>query len=196
MPNKKTLKQIAANIAKRAEQNLIKQAINPAIAGASPAQPKRNRKRRRNRKAKRQGVMSVSAPIAESSVITNKNPRFSSRSGNFCVKHREYITDITGSVNFTVNKYAVNPGLNNLFPWLANIANQYESYLFRKLHFVYEPACSTVTPGSVMLAVDFDASDPDPIGKVQMMAYNNAVRSPAWEAVTYLIVTGKQNEAS
>lgn len=171
MPTKKILKQIAASAV--------------AMAGAKPA--KKALKRKRNR-AKRKGNIPVSIPVAQSNVLTNNRPRYSVKDGNFCVKHREYITDIAGSVTFTARTFNINPGLITAFPWLANIANQYESYLFKSLHFIYEPACATTVAGSIMLAVDFDASDAAPTSKVQMMAYSNAVRSPPWEMTKYLSI--------
>lgn len=171
MPTKKILKQIAASAV--------------AMAGAKPA--KKALKRKRNR-AKRKGNIPVSIPVAQSNVLTNNRPRYSVKDGNFCVKHREYITDIAGSSSFTARTFNINPGLIAVFPWLANIANQYESYLFKSLHFIYEPACATTVAGSIMLAVDFDASDVAPTSKVQMMSYSNAVRSPPWEMTKYLSI--------
>jgi hypothetical protein len=67
-----------------------------------------------------------------------------------------------------------------MFKWLAPIANQFESYTFKKLCFEYETAASTDTAGSVMMAVDYDARDSAPTTKVDMMSYWGAIRSAAW----------------
>lgn len=80
--------------------------------------------------------------------------------GRTRVAHREYLGDITGSVNFAIAKtVAINPGVPASFPWLAYIARQYESYYVRSMCFEYETQESTATAGTVMLAVDYDATD-------------------------------------
>jgi len=101
------------------------------------------------------------------------------------ISHREYIGDILGSVAFNANRYEVNPGLLLTFPWLSTIANNWDSYLFKKLDFVYETSCASTTAGSVMLAIDFDAADPTPLSKVELMTYDNATRSASWQECSY-----------
>jgi len=49
------------------------------------------------------------------------------------VKKKEYICDIDGTSAFSNNFFAVNPGLNDTFPWLSSIANNYEQYRFNGL---------------------------------------------------------------
>lgn len=102
------------------------------------------------------------------------------------VKHREYISDFSSDTTaFKIQRFAINPGLNATFPWLANIASRFEFYRFKKLNFIYQPICATTTPGSIMLAVDFDAADPTPSNKVALMSYRDAVRCAPWEDVAF-----------
>lgn len=75
---------------------------------------------------------------------------------------------------------AINPGNSQLFPWLSAIAMRYETYIFRGLRFIYEPQCSTTSPGTVAIVIDYDALDNPPQNKLQMMSYKGAVRSPPW----------------
>lgn len=103
------------------------------------------------------------------------------RNGDCRISHREYISEMGGSAAaFTTTKYSVNPGLPTSFPWLSSVANQYESYRFVKLAFFFETEVSTATAGSIMLGVDYDASDPAPVSKVQLMDYRGSVRCPTW----------------
>lgn len=124
------------------------------------------------------------APLALSRSFKTGMPKVSgsaySGDGRVRVQHREYVADVLGSVAFAVNSYSVNPGLSSLFTWLAPIANQYESYLFRGLRFEFETQKSASTSGSVMMAVDFDASDAAPVNKQQLMSYHDSVRSAVW----------------
>ena len=77
-------------------------------------------------------------------------PRFGSvndETGALIVSHREYIGDIFGpdeaSRNFKNRTYALNPGIESTFPWLSQIAQNYEEYEFGQLVFEYK---STVNP--------------------------------------------------
>lgn len=101
------------------------------------------------------------------------------------ISHREYIADIPGSVLFDVNEWSLNPGNPLIFKWLSQIAINYESYRFSSLTFHYETAVSTITPGTVMLAVDYDAADPAPSDKQGLMSYAQAQRSAAWSACAF-----------
>lgn len=122
------------------------------------------------------------APVAESFHERTQKPRIQQRHDSIRVRHREFLWDIVGSVEFAYDQFAVNPGLAETFPWLSAIANRYESYRFHKLRFVYEPATSTATSGAVMMACDYDASDSGPNTKTVLMAYKNAQRSAPWAA--------------
>lgn len=107
------------------------------------------------------------------------------RNGDIRVVHREYVRDIaagTGTPSiFNVNRLPINPGLQDLFPWLSSVARNFESYKFKKLRFCYETEAPSSLGGTLVLTVDYDASDPTPASKLQAMAYRNAVRSAPWE---------------
>jgi len=86
------------------------------------------------------------------------------------ITHRSYITDITSSSvagAFSIQKYAINPGLSGSFPWLAAIATNYEEYEFDGL--VYEfvstsgdsVGSTTTSLGTVILATQYDPTKPN-----------------------------------
>ena len=142
----------------------------------------RGSKRRAN--AKPQNVNA--APTAMSLVTKTRVPAIKATPRGFVVTHREYIQDVTAAdANFRNTTFSVNPGLATTFPWLSAIAGRFESYLFRRLHFIYEPICPTTTPGAVMMAVDYDAVDTAPTSKVALMAYRGAVRSAPWNITRF-----------
>lgn len=133
------------------------------------------------------GTAKVSAPVASS-----KKPKSSPkpnvqnlRKNGIQVSHREYLSEISGSVTFTSEQYPINPGLGSTFPWLSSIARRYESYNFKRLHFSFETESPTSTPGAVMHAVDYDASDSAPTNKVSLMSYEGSVRSAPWVDSTF-----------
>jgi hypothetical protein len=99
------------------------------------------------------------------------------------VRHREFIGDVNGSEDFFLSQFQINPGLVGTFPWLASIAMNFESYHFRHLVFTYETQSPTTDPGTVMLAIDYDAADSAPTSKVEMMSLVGAVRAAVWNMV-------------
>lgn len=89
--------------------------------------------------------------------------------------------DIAGSVDFTVASHSINPGLSSSFPWLANLANNYEFYHFKRLEFHYRPYVGTQSYGSLILAADYDAADSPATSKARMMSYMGSVMGPVYK---------------
>nr|WRQ65929.1 structural protein [Tolivirales sp.] len=124
------------------------------------------------------------APVAQQRIVRQTQPSFKSeRGGNIRVQHREYIDDVIGNSAFTIQRYEVNPGLEAVFHWLYVIAARFESYTINRLRFIYEPTSSTQTSGTVMLGIDYDASDDSPLDKISFMAMKSSVRSAPWGQV-------------
>lgn len=63
-------------------------------------------------------------------------------------RHREYLGDLTSSVGFTPQTFSLNPGLETTFPYLSNIASNFQEYKFRGLIFEYKSTSSTVVTGA------------------------------------------------
>jgi len=102
------------------------------------------------------------------------------------IRHEEYITDIIANATgiFVVGSFSINPGISSTFPWLSTVAGRYEKYRFRELYFEYRAKCSTITNGSVISMVDYDAADATPINK-QIMLGSNAIDSNLWSDHIY-----------
>lgn len=62
---------------------------------------------------------------------------------------------------------------------------RYESYVFKKLVFSYQTVSATTKPGSLMLAIDYDASDDAPSDKTSLMSYAQATRSAPWTECSF-----------
>lgn len=127
----------------------------------------------------------TTVPVAKTNPVKTKPPQIHNlKGGAIIVEHKEYIAEVyQSSANYAATKYAVNPGLLGTFPWLSRIAQNYESYRFELLDFIYEPTCSTTTAGTVILSIDTDAYDEAPVNKVQAMSYESATRSALWDRV-------------
>jgi hypothetical protein len=128
----------------------------------------------------------VKAPIAQSRRISGLGePKFRAigAAGDVCVIHREYVSDLLASATagaFGVLGIPINPGNLLLFPWLSKMAENFESYVFKGLKFLFETDAPSTTPGTVLMAVDYDAVDALPATKGDMMSYRGATRTVPW----------------
>jgi hypothetical protein len=98
----------------------------------------------------------------------------------YVVKHSEFIQDIPGSTDFSVAKLRVNAADPVTFPWLGSLAPNFEKYKFRRLNFMLKPQAPSTTPGVIMMALDYDPTDPAPVAKADMLQYDGAVRVNSW----------------
>lgn len=101
----------------------------------------------------------------------------SSKSGGVVVRHCEYIGEVRATTDFTPVKYPLNPGLRSSFPWLSQIAVNFDQYRWRGVIFGFKSTSSdsvlstnaSTSLGSVNLATDYDASDAPFINKREML---------------------------
>ncbi len=123
------------------------------------------------------------APVAKGLRVMTKAPRVNGGK-SFVVSHSELLTDINLSSGYSVASFPIQPGLAVSFPWLSNLATNFESYRIRKLRYRYEPQCATTSSGTILMAIDYDALDPAPLDKTELMQKAGAVRCAVWDRVT------------
>lgn len=97
------------------------------------------------------------------------------------VAHREYLSDVFGPASgaFTNQSLALNPGIADTFPWLAQIACNYEEYEFIQLLFTYRSTVdvSTVSngqTGTLIMATNYNSNADPFVSKDQMMTYHGS----------------------
>lgn len=88
--------------------------------------------------------------------------------GVVLLKHREFLGVVNSSVDFEVQTYELNPGLDRTFPWAAGIANQFQQYKIRSMcwEFVSTSATSLVSGtntalGQIAMATQYDSVVPE-----------------------------------
>lgn len=122
-----------------------------------------------------------SAAVAYATVQKTAGPRIVMTDRNSRrIIHRELIGTVNGSIAFTVNKYALNPGLATTFPWLSSQADGWEQYKFNALKFEYVTRTATSTVGSVIMAPDYDPLDPNPTSEAYASSYMDASENATW----------------
>jgi len=112
-------------------------------------------------------------------------PQFSSGPSSITISHKEYISDLfgpsaTNTGGFQSQTYGLNPGLVTTFPWLSQVAANFEEYTFGQLIFTFR---STVTDfvetngqvGTIIMATQYNADDTPFQSKQDMMEYDLAM---------------------
>lgn len=138
----------------------------------------------------------IAAPVSYAFPVKGRRPKFQSAKGTVRITHREYITVVDGADSgpFRVNNgtgvnndYSLNPLNPFVFPWLVNIAANFDQYVFKSLRFDYIPLTATSTPGRVALFFDKDSTDEGPDDRAALANYQHLAEISPW-AITRLNV--------
>lgn len=133
------------------------------------------------------GPANAVAPVANSVQIRRTKPKFRNTKGIVRIMHKELVTSINASTVVAttprvngVSAYQVNAGCGSAFPWLAQIATNYDFYRFKRVRLVYVPMCPTTQDGRVMLGYDVDSTDLLPLDRQAMSSYSCSTEGSAW----------------
>jgi len=175
----------------RKQQNKLSQLKGVPFSRAQYENLSRSEKRFINpRGTQPLGANSTSVAAAYSAPIKNNRPKISyGENGRSCrVQHKEFIQNVSGTPGFTVALFlALNPGLAGTFPWLSNIANNFEQYRVRMMRFCYLTRTGTNIPGSVLMAPDYDASDAQPLSEQILSNYAEIVEDAPWKDICCIL---------
>jgi hypothetical protein len=153
------------------------------IATGNPAQGKGRGKR--NRAAKRGAGPSTPAAAAFATGQHSQPPSIERTGSGSCrIRHRELLASVTGSSAFVAAlSFSLNPGLVASFPWLSIEAQGWEMYHFNSLKFEYYTRTGTSTPGSVIMAPDYDAADVPPANEQVASSYEDTEEDAPWKDI-------------
>jgi len=111
----------------------------------------------------------------------------SDASGDIYVSHTEFVQNVYASVSsapaqssFQITQFPVNCGLQVTFPFMSQIAQNYELYKFEGLMFQYKPTSgeygnnSSNAIGKVIMATNYDPDAAPFLNAVQMENYDYA----------------------
>jgi hypothetical protein len=101
--------------------------------------------------------------------------------GALHITHSEYVQDILGTASFTNSVFPINPGDPAVFPWLSQIAANYDEYEFGGLVFTYRTVTTDLTTssaqlGTVIMATNYNSGAAPFTTKQSMMEYDGAAR--------------------
>jgi len=106
----------------------------------------------------------------------NAIPTFYNSGDGMEICHREFLRDVTGTTDFSLSSLPINPGMSDTFPWLSQVASNFEEYEMKGLVFEYRPSSGSVATtsaalGVVIYATNYDVLDPLFTTKQQMDSY-------------------------
>lgn len=91
-------------------------------------------------------------------------PAFGSGNGAVRIRHREYLGEVYGSIPFNITSYNINPADPATFPWLSNIAVNFEQWMphgivfdFRSMSSETQISTATTALGTVILGTEYNA---------------------------------------
>lgn len=109
-------------------------------------------------------------------MIKTQVPVMHSSSESIVLRHREFITNIRTSAAFEISEFIINPGLVTTFPYLANIAQNFQEYEFRGLVFEYKStstmaitSSTNTSMGAIMMAAQYRADATSFVNKQQLL---------------------------
>lgn len=130
--------------------------------------------------------------VGRNSLLAGTVPTFASSSG-VTIAHREYIADLSGSTAFTLQSFAINPGQSTLFPWLAQVAGNFEEYQLLGMIVEFKSTSadalnSTNTAlGAVIMATQYDDYDSLFNSKLSMENYEYSTSCKPSESMLHPI---------
>jgi hypothetical protein len=158
---------------------------------------KKKLKRKNKRKAKgaveRKVERKTSAPVSKQrNIVATKPVLAGGRGGSIVVRHREWLQPITSVQTFTgAGRYIIQPGLSDNFPWLGQIAANFENYRFRKCRYVYRNRVATSASFSIYLGVQYDVNDPEFKSIEDIMNYTGSREEVCWRDFTFDVHANK-----
>lgn len=164
--------------------NVLGPLLPGQLRGRTAAQRARRARQRARQRQRGRQFDGRNAPLAIAANNNMQSPIVNSAQGIMIVSHREFIADVIGSVDFNNVLYQINPGLAQVFPWLSNMARNFDKYRFKRLAFQYAPSSAAVNPGVVMMAMDLDAADTKAETKKELMNFQNASNENVWKHST------------
>lgn len=91
------------------------------------------------------------------------------------IVHHEFLGDISSSTTFTNTVFQINPGVAATFPWLSQIAHNFQKYEMRRLVFYFKSTSAVALNslntalGTLIGATQYNNYESEPISKVGIL---------------------------
>lgn len=141
------------------------------------------------------GDYTISRPVKNNLFTNDQIPRVPRDNGKLVVCRREYVCDVYSGASGLFYNFAggfpLNPGMKKTFPWLSQIAANYEEYKWHSLIFEIKTMCvdalnsTNTAAGSVMACVNYNPNVAPFYGKTQFENIDGAVSSKPARSILF-----------
>jgi len=117
--------------------------------------------------------------------------------GGTIIRHREYLGPIISSSvagDFKIQTFPLNPAQATTFPWLSNIAENYETYRPNGILFEFRSTASdaiasstNLALGQLMMCTQYDSTDPAFQNDVELLNYSWAQSGKVSDNVMHFV---------
>jgi len=148
-----------------------------------------------------QGMYTGSGLYSSNSLVTGMNSRPSvqfdsdnDESQSLIITHKEYVSDVFGpdSSAFTIQTFSLQPGLSQVFPFLAQFAQNFDEYemiqMVWEFHSTVDSNATTNTSGNtgtIIMATNYKADSPAFSNKDEMIQYHGGVSGRLTETLVH-----------
>jgi hypothetical protein len=122
------------------------------------------------------------SPVRSNAILAQPVPRVnSSQDVGITYSHCEFLGDVTGSENWELTQFHVNPGLSECFPWLSGVASNFQKYRIDGLVFYIRSTSSVAIAsstdlglGTVLGGFQTNVYDKAPASKLEFLSLSGA----------------------
>jgi len=140
------------------------------------------------------GAYSTNALITDASGgASSVVPQFGKDIQEILYSNREYVKDVfapSGGAPFSIESWQLNPGLYQSFPWLAQIAVNFEEYELQQLIYTYKStvadfASASGQVGQVVMATQYNPNSDPFADKEEMMMIDGGMSCKTTESMLH-----------
>lgn len=158
-------------------------------------------KKKRKRSAPRSQGAVTNSLIAGSDVMIPSFTSAGDETGGITISRKEYLGDVfcpglvPGSTTeipaFSNTTYSINPGVERSFPWLSQIAQNFEEYTLHQLIYTYRStitdlgASQTGQCGTCVMCTTYNIGNTPFEDKITMMEYEGAMSSKCSDSMLH-----------
>jgi len=122
------------------------------------------------------------SPVRSNAILAQPVPRVnSSQDVGVTYSHCEFLGDVTGSPDWELTQFHVNPGLPEVFPWLSGVASNFQKYKISGLVFYIRSTSSVAIAnndnlglGTVLGGFQTNVYDKAPASKLEFLSLSGA----------------------
>jgi len=122
------------------------------------------------------------SPVKTNAILAQPVPKVgSAQDRGIRYRHEEFLGDVTGSADWELTQFSVNPGLPESFPWLSTLATSFQKYKISGLVFYLKSTSSVAIAstenlglGTVLGGFQYNVYDRPPSSKIDFLSLSGS----------------------